>query len=84
MNLPILHETNDWFVVNKPAQLHTVNLKTSVNSLETEVLKVRPHQSSLPEAGIVHRLDFDTSGCVLIAKTKAAYETLVTSIRGSS
>ena len=74
----ILHEDDDLLVINKPAGLvvhpGAGNLDgTLVNGL----LAHRPALRDLPRAGIVHRLDKDTSGLLLVAATVAAHTRLV-------
>ncbi len=72
----IIFEDNDLIVVNKPIGLVTHpgagNLDgTLVNALFDKLLKndsIRP--------GVVHRLDKDTSGLLVLAKTKIAFESL--------
>lgn len=79
--LDVIYEDEDLLVVNKPAGLvvhpapgHTddtlVNaLLAYLPSLQTEDEQARP--------GIVHRLDKDTSGLLLVAKTPRAHKALV-------
>lgn len=45
-------------------------------SVESWLRAARPDLADLDEAGLVHRLDFDTSGCVIVAKTRKARERL--------
>ncbi len=78
--LEILHETSDWMVINKPTGTHCTSGKTE-GSLATTLLQLRPELSSLPDSGILHRLDFETTGCLMVAKTIAAYEQLVQDVR---
>ena len=54
----------DWILKNYP---RTKNIGESIKTKEYGIIK-RP--------GIVHRLDRDTSGVILIAKTKKGYESL--------
>ena len=42
-----------------------------------------PSSQSIPEAGLCHRLDQGTSGCLLIAKTLGAHERLRTAMGGA-
>ncbi len=75
--LDILYEDDDVLVVNKPAGMvthpaHGNYTGTLVNAL----LYHCNHLSTLNDAtrpGIVHRLDKDTSGLMVIAKTDAAH-----------
>ncbi len=54
-------------------QAHGSRLKAEGKGLEPRA--VRPEQG-LPRAGIVHRLDKDTSGLLMVAKTASAHEAL--------
>ena len=76
--LEILFEDEHVIVVNKPAGLvvHPAaghHSGTLVNGL----LAHAPAMSELPRGGIVHRLDKDTSGVMLAAKTSLAHKSLV-------
>lgn len=64
-----LREQADWIVVNKPPGLTT----NGPDSLET----ILRQQRNEPALEAVHRLDRDTSGCVLFARHPAAREKLV-------
>ncbi|HEU4463960.1 MAG TPA: RluA family pseudouridine synthase, partial [Gemmatimonadota bacterium] len=78
--LSILFEDDDCLVVDKPAGLvvhpgpgHPGD--TVVNAL----LHLRPQVAGVGDerkAGLVHRLDMDTSGCLLAAKSDWAHEAL--------
>lgn len=74
--LAVLHEGDDWLVVAKPAGLHCERGK-SPGSL-AELLEARFGDLSgvgdrPQEAGLVHRIDRDTSGVVLVARNRPAY-----------
>jgi 23S rRNA-/tRNA-specific pseudouridylate synthase len=62
----ILHETSEWLVVDKPAGWHTTGAE---NSIEGWLRGQRAELADVEEAGLVHRLDNGTTGCVLVAKT---------------
>lgn len=65
----VLRETVDWIVLNKPQGL-SVHAGSGVQQGLIEALRqVRPEASFLE---LVHRLDKDTSGCILIAKNRLA------------
>jgi len=71
--LDIVYEDDDILVINKPAGLvvHPGNGNwqgTLLNALLHHV----PQLTALPRAGIVHRLDKDTSGLLVVAKTPQA------------
>ena len=65
----ILFEDDDYLVVDKPAGM----LSNGQNSFEEKLRK----QLNLPALRAVHRLDKDTSGCFLLAKSQAAFEKIV-------
>ena len=76
--LAVVHEDHAILVVDKPAGL--VVHPGSGNrdgTLLNALLHHAPGQSALPRAGIVHRLDKDTSGLLVVAKTPAAQTDLV-------
>ena len=77
MNIPILFENDDVVVVDKPYDL-TVHPGSGVALEETLVGELLHFYADLPTSngedrpGIVHRLDKDTSGVMLVAKTEEA------------
>lgn len=78
MALDIVHEDEHLLVLNKPAGLvvHPApgNWRgTLLNGLLARDAKV----AQLPRAGIVHRLDKDTSGLMVVARTRATMDALV-------
>ena len=76
--LNVVHEDDDIMVINKPAGL--VVHPGSGNSRGTLLNALLHHcakLSALPRAGIVHRLDKDTSGLLVVAKTLQAQTDLV-------
>ncbi len=76
--LEIVFEDETLLVVNKPAGL--VVHPGSGNwqgTLLNALLKHAPQLAHLPRAGIVHRLDKDTSGLLVVAKTLSAHADLV-------
>ncbi|MFZ9880452.1 MAG: RluA family pseudouridine synthase [Phycisphaerales bacterium] len=67
--IAILREEPSWLVVAKPAGLHTVAQRESAGaSVEGWLRAHRPELAVLEECGLVHRLDLDTSGCLIVAK----------------
>lgn len=86
--LTILYEDNDLIVLNKPAGL-TVHpapghaSHTLVNALLAHCPGLAAFGNS-PRPGIVHRLDKDTSGLMLIAKTSAAQQNLINQFKARS
>ena len=78
LELDIIFADEDCLVVNKPAGL-VVHPGTGNphGTLMNGLLHHVPDLDQLPRAGIVHRLDKDTSGLLLVAKTLQAHTALV-------
>jgi len=73
----VLHEAQPWLVVAKPAGIHSVAQRGSdAPSVESWLRTARPELAALDECGLVHRLDLETSGCLLVAKSATAREHL--------
>ncbi|MEO1205817.1 MAG: pseudouridine synthase [Pseudomonadota bacterium] len=68
-HLRVLHEDADLLLVSKPSGLLSVPGKHADHA---DCLEARA-QSLFPEARIVHRLDMDTSGVMVLARTSAAH-----------
>lgn len=81
MPLAIVHEDADLLVIDKPAGLvvHPAPGNWS-GTLLNGVLAHHRDAARLPRAGIVHRLDKDTSGLMVVAKTQEAMTALVRAI----
>lgn len=81
MVLAIVHEDEHLLVVDKPAGLvvHPAAGNWS-GTLLNGLLAHHADASRLPRAGIVHRLDKDTTGLMVVAKTLQAMTALVRSI----
>ena len=80
MNLDIVYEDDDIMVINKPSGLvvHPGNGNTN-NTLVNGLMYYTNELSDLggnERVGIVHRLDKDTSGLMLVAKSNRAHEIL--------
>jgi 23S rRNA pseudouridine1911/1915/1917 synthase len=76
--LDIIHEDDSLLIVNKPAGL--VVHPAAGNWHGTLLNALLNHDSTLetlPRAGIVHRIDKETSGLLMIAKTLQAHNSLV-------
>lgn len=81
----ILQETPDWIAFNKPSGWHSVASGTSSEpSIEAWIQENRPDLASLPESGLIHRLDQPTSGCLLAAKTLKSHAQLKTLMQSRS
>lgn len=86
-NIPLqrVYEDEAIVVINKPAGL--VVHPGSGNwqgTLLNGLLYLFPQLSGVPRAGIVHRLDKDTSGLMVVAKTLAAQTDLVRQLQARS
>jgi len=76
--LDIIYEDEHILVINKPAGLVVHPAAGNwEGTLLNALLYHAPHLAELPRAGIVHRLDKDTSGLLVVAKTLAAQTSLV-------
>jgi 23S rRNA pseudouridine1911/1915/1917 synthase len=78
MALDIVHEDAAIIVINKPAGLvvHPAAGNWS-GTLLNGLLHHYPPLAGVPRAGIVHRLDKDTSGLMVVAKSLTAHTDLV-------
>lgn len=76
--LPILYEDESILIVDKPAGLvvHPAPGHRD-GTLQNALLHHCPALAGIPRAGLVHRLDKDTSGLLMAAKTLAAHKYLV-------
>lgn len=73
MTLDILFEDDEIMVLNKPVGLVVhPGAGNPDSTLLNALLSHAPQLRSLPRAGIVHRLDKNTSGLMVIAKTERA------------
>jgi 23S rRNA pseudouridine1911/1915/1917 synthase len=76
--LEIVHQDRHVFVVDKPAGLVVhPGAGNPDRTLQNALLALDPKLAQLPRAGIVHRLDKDTSGLLVVARTLAAHTALV-------
>ena len=79
--LDVLFEDDDLLVLNKPAGLVVhPGAGNADGTLVNALLHHRPDLSQLARAGIVHRLDKDTSGIMVVAASPLAYQRLVLAI----
>lgn len=76
--LDVRYEDADVLVLHKPAGfvVHP-GAGNPTGTLMNALLHHDPRLADLPRAGIVHRLDKDTSGLMVVARTPRAYEGLV-------
>ncbi|WP_445363142.1 23S rRNA pseudouridine(1911/1915/1917) synthase RluD [Microbulbifer sp. ANSA003] len=82
LDLNIMYEDDCLMVVNKPAGLVVHPAAGNPDgTLLNGLLYHNPAQELIPRAGIVHRLDKDTSGLMVVAKTLAAQTHLVDQLK---
>jgi 23S rRNA pseudouridine1911/1915/1917 synthase len=75
--LNIVYEDNDVLIINKPPNMvvhpgHGNWSGTVVNAVSFHLQKQQPDQQQLPRIGLVHRIDKDTSGLLVVGKTESA------------
>lgn len=76
--LSIIYEDDEILIVDKPVGLVVhPGAGQAANTLMNALLFHSPQLCQLPRAGIVHRLDKDTSGLMVIAKTAFSHQALV-------
>jgi len=78
IQLTIVYEDDELIIINKPVGMvvHPA-AGNHQGTLLNALLHHAPVLAQLPRAGIIHRLDKDTSGLLVIAKTLEAYTDLV-------
>ena len=76
--LSVLYQDADVIVLDKPAGLVVhPGAGNPGGTLVNALLHFEPALAALPRAGIVHRLDKDTSGVMVVARTLPAHTSLV-------
>ena len=76
--IEVLYEDSEVFVLDKPAGLVVhPGAGNPTGTLVNALLHRDPGLNVLPRAGIVHRLDKDTSGVMVVARTLPAHTALV-------
>jgi 23S rRNA pseudouridine1911/1915/1917 synthase len=83
--LDIVYEDDAILIVNKPAGLvvHPA-VGNWTGTLVNALLNHVPSLDTLPRAGIVHRIDKETSGLLMVAKTLQAHNSLVEQLQERS
>jgi 23S rRNA pseudouridine1911/1915/1917 synthase len=75
--LTLVHEDRDVLVIDKPVGLVVhPGAGNPRHTLQNALLGWDPGLAALPRAGIIHRLDKDTSGLLMIARTLEAHTML--------
>ena len=81
MPIDVVYEDEHLRVVHKPAGLVVHPAPGNWRgTLLNGLLALDPKASEVPRAGIVHRLDKDTSGLMVVARTRQAMDALVSQI----
>lgn len=80
--IELLHTDEQFYIVNKPVSLvmHPAPGNRS-GTLMNGLLNLEPGLRTVPRAGIVHRLDKDTSGLCVVARTLKAHAHLVAQLQ---
>lgn len=76
----ILFENQDLLVLNKPSGIHSIAQEGGGRAVSELLLARNPELAAVSEqpaeAGLVHRLDLETSGALLAAKNRDTWERL--------
>ena len=81
----VVADSADWIVVNKPAGLVThPGAGNWSGTLLNGLLYRYPELGQVPRAGIVHRLDKDTDGLLVVARNEAAQTHFVRQLQARS
>jgi 23S rRNA pseudouridine1911/1915/1917 synthase len=76
--LDVVYEDESLRVINKPAGLVVhPGAGNRDRTLQNALLHLDPSLATVPRAGLVHRLDKDTSGLLVVARTVTAHTDLV-------
>ena len=77
IELDIVYEDQDIIIINKPAGLIThPGAGNPDNTLLNALLYHYPELAKIPRAGIIHRLDKDTSGLLVVARNLMSHNKL--------
>ncbi|HSY94956.1 MAG TPA: 23S rRNA pseudouridine(1911/1915/1917) synthase RluD [Steroidobacteraceae bacterium] len=75
--LRLVHQDRDVLVIDKPAGLVVhPGAGNPQHTLQNALLGFDPKLAALPRAGLIHRLDKDTSGLLVVARTPEAQTSL--------
>lgn len=78
IDLDIVYEDDALLVINKPAGLVVhPGAGNQDGTMVNALLHHCPELANLPRAGIIHRIDKETTGLLVVAKTIAAHTNLV-------
>ena len=77
----VVYKDRGIFIINKPAGLVVhPGAGNASHTLQNALLALDPKLVVVPRAGLVHRLDKDTSGLMVVARTPEAHAALVAAI----
>ena len=80
--LAVVHEDDDLLIIDKPPGLVVhPGAGNPGGTLQNALLHHAPALVHLPRAGLVHRLDKDTSGLMVVAKTLTSHTRLVSALQ---
>ena len=83
--IDIIHSDEDIIVLDKPAGLVVHPAAGNPDgTLQNALLHFDPGLAALPRGGIVHRLDKDTSGIMVVARSLRAHSSLVEQLQTRS
>ena len=83
LQLSVVHQDQALIVIDKPAGLVVhPGAGHPRHTLQNALLALDPKLAVVPRAGLVHRLDKDTSGLLVVARTPEAHARLVAALAG--
>jgi 23S rRNA pseudouridine1911/1915/1917 synthase len=81
MPLAVVYQDRALLVIDKPAGLVVhPGAGNAAHTLQNALLALDPKLALVPRAGLVHRLDKDTSGLLVVARTPEAHTALVAAL----
>ncbi|HEY6927682.1 MAG TPA: 23S rRNA pseudouridine(1911/1915/1917) synthase RluD [Steroidobacteraceae bacterium] len=81
MPLEVVFKDRALFIINKPPGLVVhPGAGNAGHTLQNALLALDPKLAVVPRAGLVHRLDKDTSGLLVVARTPEAHTALVAAL----
>ncbi len=82
MDIAIVYEDDAILIINKPAGMVVhPGANHYEDTLVNALLHHRPRLAAIPRAGIIHRIDKDTTGLLAIAKTLKAHHSLTSQLQ---
>ncbi len=78
IEIDIIDETDDYIVVNKPSGMvtHIAPGNYTWNSYKMHYYYKYPELANVPRTGIIHRLDKDTSGILVVSRNLSSHNYL--------